>query len=744
MKPLSCVGTNASFGGVGMTAIDALDALAATGRVESFRHTLGQVLSLLRVSRGDGVAGVPQRGRDIASPAGPLPRLARAVTALGRWLAGRARRDSVTTGRWRPFSFADVDHSVSVFEGTIRILGGLLGAHTLVVDPRTGPLLAGSRPRYRGQLLALALDFATALRPAFRSPTGVPWSAVHYARGVKPDELPVTCTACAGSLALEFTALARLTGDWGWEADALAAAVAVYQARTRRGLVGAHLDVRDGQWTHADAGVGSHVDSYPETLLKHHAATGSALSLVLFAALYAALVRDTKFGPWYFEVDAESGQPTWAQFGALQGHWPAVQVLYGEHRAAAPTLDAFAEVAALYGLAPERLDLASGKPVQGQEHYALRPELLESALFVHEACPSPGPRALVHSLLANIAARTAAPCGFATVRNVTQLGANGSAASAGGEPWPVAFAAARCAAGQPPSSASGASDPDRTSVLGPTATHATHFDTPMESFVLAETAKYAFWAGRQMGRRECGPSQAGPCDAPHEPLVRIVQASLRTGRLVLSTEAHLLPTATWFRCRDGRTKAARLRRPRRSPYTRSPLAPLSTLWHRALAELGPRPVGPRECATAGERAAALAADALKGTPLPGECGPSPSTEARVLAAALQSPQERAANATVEAGAAQWVATRAEAAAWVVQRHLACCAHVSEAALEAAGPPLQGYARQAGRLLPWEVLLEVEKGVTPVRDACLRLYDGEWVVHHLLPELRRGFNVSGRE
>lgn len=770
VKPLSCTGTNASFGGVAMTAIDALDALAATGRVDSFRHTLGRVLSLLRVRRGDGVAGVPQRGRDAASPGGPLPRLAHVASALGRWLAGRVRSRGASTARWRPFSFADVDHSVSVFEGTIRILGGLLGAHTLLVDARTGPLLTGARPAYRGQLLTLALDFARALRPALRSQTGVPWSAVHYARGVKPGELPVTCTACAGSLALEFTALSRLVGDWTWEADGLAAAVAVYRARTRRGLVGAHLDVRDGRWTHTDSGVGSHVDSYLETLLKHHAGTGNPLPLVLFAALYAALVRDAKFGSWYLEVDAESGQPTWAHFGALQGHWPAVQVMYGDLRAAADTLAAFAEVATLYGLAPERLDLATGRPVPGQTHYALRPELLESAFFLFEASPDAGPRALVHSILANLAARTPAPCGMATLRDVTKLretaghaavASTGNGSGTGSEPWPAALAAACCTAGQPPSAApaqsdvgdgGGGSQPGSASVLSHTASHDTHFDTPMESFVLAETAKYAFWAGRQMGRLDCGPPAPGPRPAPHDELVRAALSSLQAGRLVLSTEAHLLPTSAWFQRRHRPNKGAaapatrhRRRRARCASQHAPPLARLPTLWRRSLAEQGSRRLGPRECAAAGERAASLAADALQ-EGLDGEnCWATPSAEARrkarVVASALQGPSERAVGAVVEPGGAWRTLLRAEAAAWVVQRHLACCAHVSEAILEAAGPPVQGYARQVGRLLPWEVLLKPEGGMTPVRDACIRLYDGEWVVRHLLPELRRGF--SGR-
>ncbi|KAJ1552377.1 ER degradation-enhancing alpha-mannosidase-like protein 1, partial [Cladochytrium tenue] len=98
----------------------------------------------------------------------------------------------------------DVDSRVSVFEATIRMLGGLLAAHQLAADPHSNVFLSG----YRSGLLDLALDLGHRLLPAFETPTGIPYSR----RGVLPEENNDTCTACAGTLILEFGVLGRLSG----------------------------------------------------------------------------------------------------------------------------------------------------------------------------------------------------------------------------------------------------------------------------------------------------------------------------------------------------------------------------------------------------------------------------------------------------------------------------------------------------------------------------------------------------
>jgi hypothetical protein len=123
-------------------------------------------------------------------------------------------------------------------------------------------------PGYDGALLRLAVDLADRFMPAFRTPTGVPLSWVNLRHGQIPGDVRHTCTACAGTLLLEFGVLTRLTGNASYEAAARHAVEAIFAMRSPRGLLGNTLDCDGGGWVRTDAGVGAGVDSYYEYLLK--------------------------------------------------------------------------------------------------------------------------------------------------------------------------------------------------------------------------------------------------------------------------------------------------------------------------------------------------------------------------------------------------------------------------------------------------------------------------------------------
>src|SRR5258705_13741808 len=89
----------------------------------------------------------------------------------------------------------DGDISVKNFEVTIRLLGGLLSGYQMTGD---------------GRLLRLAEDLGTRLLPAFRSPTGMPYTDVNLKTGKVSG--PVSNPAEIGTLLLEFGTLSRLTG----------------------------------------------------------------------------------------------------------------------------------------------------------------------------------------------------------------------------------------------------------------------------------------------------------------------------------------------------------------------------------------------------------------------------------------------------------------------------------------------------------------------------------------------------
>jgi len=103
--------------------------------------------------------------------------------------------------------------TISVFEATIRILGGLLSAHLLIEAEELKPIFQEMEPPYEGELLTLAYDLGRRLLPAFETPTGIPIHRVNLIHGVPKEETRETCTAAAGTLILEMGLLSRLTGD---------------------------------------------------------------------------------------------------------------------------------------------------------------------------------------------------------------------------------------------------------------------------------------------------------------------------------------------------------------------------------------------------------------------------------------------------------------------------------------------------------------------------------------------------
>jgi Glycosyl hydrolase family 47 len=191
----------------------------------------------------------------------------------------------------------DVDSKVQVFETVIRGVGGLLSAHLFAVGELP---IKGYNPEYlaegnetallfreiiwpsgfvyNGQLLRLAHDLASRLLPAFWTPTGIPYPRVNLRHGIPfypnsayhdrtrhsqcatsnkdTSEITETCSAGAGSLVLEFTALSRLTGDGRFEELGKRAFWAVWNRRSSIGLIGNGLDPESGLWVGPVTGVG--------------------------------------------------------------------------------------------------------------------------------------------------------------------------------------------------------------------------------------------------------------------------------------------------------------------------------------------------------------------------------------------------------------------------------------------------------------------------------------------------------
>ncbi|KAL2211239.1 1,2-a-D-mannosidase [Sarocladium strictum] len=161
------------------------------------------------------------------------------------------------------------DQAISVFESTIRYLGGLLSGYDLL----TGPFAKLSEePQLVNVLLEKAVTLADRLSIAFDTPSGVPDDEVIF--NPKPHRLGNrdSSITCIGTLVLEWTRLSDLTGNTTYAALAQRAQNHLlrpkYNGFKFPGLLGTYVRLTDGEFEDYQAGWGGGSDSYYEYLIK--------------------------------------------------------------------------------------------------------------------------------------------------------------------------------------------------------------------------------------------------------------------------------------------------------------------------------------------------------------------------------------------------------------------------------------------------------------------------------------------
>uniref|UniRef100_K3WIG8 alpha-1,2-Mannosidase n=1 Tax=Globisporangium ultimum (strain ATCC 200006 / CBS 805.95 / DAOM BR144) TaxID=431595 RepID=K3WIG8_GLOUD len=311
----------------------------------------------------------------------------------------------------------NLDTEVSVFETTIRVLGGLLSAHLFAIDEK----LALYPPEvYQNELLELAVDLGERLMPAFKTATGIPYGTVNLRNGVPEGETPIASTAGAGSLSMEFTMLSVLTGDVKYANAARGAVRALFQRRSTLGLLGKHIDTRTGDWTETISGPGSNSDSFYEYLLKMYMTFNDEESLAMFATVYPAVLQHNLHGDWYTDVSMWNGCGNGAVlFENLVAFWPGMQVSVGHFHSATKSINSFYRVWREYGFIPEQFNVLEWKPLRGRgSQYPLRPELIESTFYMHEATnDSSWLRAGAH-FVHSLQKHSKTKCGYATIADI--------------------------------------------------------------------------------------------------------------------------------------------------------------------------------------------------------------------------------------------------------------------------------------------------------------------------------------
>ncbi|GAV69591.1 Glyco_hydro_47 domain-containing protein [Cephalotus follicularis] len=357
LRPLTCEGED-TLGGYALTLIDSLDMLALLGDRERFASSV-------------------------------------------EWIGKNLR--------------FDINKTVSVFETSIRVLGGLLSAHLIASDYATGMRI----PSYDNELLDLAEELGQRLLPAFDTPTGIPFGSVNLLHGVDDHESKITSTAGGGTLTLEFGVLSRLTDDPIFEQVTKNSVRGIWARRSKLNLVGAHINVFTGEWTQKDAGIGTSIDSFYEYLLKAYLLFGDEEYLFIFQEAYGAAMHYLYKDPWYVEVNMDSAAIVWPLFNSLQAFWPGLQVvLAGDIDPAIRTHAAFFSVWKRYGFTPEGFNLATLSVQHGQKSYPLRPELIESTYWLYKATRNPRYLDAGRDMIASLQYGARCPCGYCHIVDV--------------------------------------------------------------------------------------------------------------------------------------------------------------------------------------------------------------------------------------------------------------------------------------------------------------------------------------
>ncbi|KAI5861396.1 glycoside hydrolase family 47 protein [Durotheca rogersii] len=165
------------------------------------------------------------------------------------------------------------EESVSLFETTIRYLGGLVSAY----DFLSGPLSQYAPDRASvDRILEQAVNLADLLSVAFGTPSGVPINTLIFngPNGPRVADDATNGIATIGTLVLEWTRLSDLTGDDKYARLAQAGEDYLLHVRNPElgepwpGLIGTNVNVTTGNFTDSSGGWNGGTDSFYEYLIK--------------------------------------------------------------------------------------------------------------------------------------------------------------------------------------------------------------------------------------------------------------------------------------------------------------------------------------------------------------------------------------------------------------------------------------------------------------------------------------------
>jgi mannosyl-oligosaccharide alpha-1,2-mannosidase len=165
-------------------------------------------------------------------------------------------------------NWAITDDDVSLFETTIRYLGGMLSGYDLL----SGPLShLADDPANVDALLTQSMNLANNLSYAFETPSGIPWNILSFSNRSNDGENNGLATV--GTLILEWVRLSDLTGnktyaDLVHKAESYLLHPSPPSSEPFPGLLGSEINVTTGEFTDAAGGWTGGTDSFYEYLIK--------------------------------------------------------------------------------------------------------------------------------------------------------------------------------------------------------------------------------------------------------------------------------------------------------------------------------------------------------------------------------------------------------------------------------------------------------------------------------------------
>ncbi len=297
----------------------------------------------------------------------------------------------------------DRDIYVKNFEITIRLLGGLLSSYQLSGDKR---------------LLALADDLGKRLLPAFESPTGMPYVFVNLKTGAVRGE--VTNPAEVGTLLIEFGTLSKLTGKPVYYAKAKRALTELYNRRSPIGLVGSSINVKTGEWIDPVSHISGGIDSYLEYLLKAWLLFDDKdcerMWKTSIEAVNKYLADQAPSGFWYGQANMNTGARTGTDFGSLDAFFPGTLALSGDLERAKKLEESAYKMWTTFGIEPEEMNYMTMKI--SYDGYELRPEVIESAFYLHHFTNDPHYLEMGRTFLESLTKYCRTDVGYAALSNL--------------------------------------------------------------------------------------------------------------------------------------------------------------------------------------------------------------------------------------------------------------------------------------------------------------------------------------